>query len=55
MVYDALAAGSEASGGWVAKELTEAGMRVLMLEAGPPRISSRHFTEHVWRYQWVLR
>src|SRR5207249_10642981 len=36
--YDALVVGSGASGGWVAKELTEQGMDVLMLEAGPPRI-----------------
>lgn len=47
--------GSGASGGWVAKELTEAGMRVLMLEAGPPRIPSRDFTEHVWPYQLKYR
>ncbi|MBV9671005.1 MAG: NAD(P)-binding protein, partial [Acidobacteriales bacterium] len=36
-IYDALIVGSGASGGWVAKELTEAGMQVLMLEAGPTR------------------
>ena len=47
-VYDALVVGSGASGGWVAKELTEQGMDVLMLEAGPPRIPTRDFTEHVW-------
>jgi choline dehydrogenase-like flavoprotein len=50
-VYDALVVGSGASGGWVAKELTERGMTVLMLEAGPPRIPTRDFTEHVWPYQ----
>lgn len=50
-VYDALVVGSGASGGWVAKELTEAGMNVLMLEAGPPRIPARDFTEHTWPYQ----
>lgn len=49
--YDALIVGSGASGGWVAKELTEAGMNVLMLEAGPPRIPARDFTEHTWPYQ----
>jgi len=54
-VYDALVIGSGASGGWVAKELTEAGMRVLMLEAGPPRVPSRDFTEHVWPYQLKYR
>lgn len=50
-VYDALVVGSGASGGWVAKELTEAGMNVLMLEAGPPRVPARDFTEHTWPYQ----
>jgi choline dehydrogenase-like flavoprotein len=50
-IYDALIVGSGASGGWVAKELAEAGMQVLMLEAGPPRIPTRDFTEHAWPYQ----
>lgn len=50
-IYDALIVGSGASGGWVAKELTEKGMEVLMLEAGPPRVPSRDFTEHAWPYQ----
>src|SRR5947208_13534823 len=54
-VYDALVVGSGASGGWVAKELTEQGMDVLMLEAGPPRIPTRDFTEHVWPYQLKFR
>ena len=50
-IYDALIVGSGASGGWVAKELTENGMEVLMLEAGPARIPTRDFTEHAWPYQ----
>ncbi|MGH9452026.1 MAG: GMC oxidoreductase [Terriglobia bacterium] len=54
-IYDALIVGSGASGGWVAKELTERGANVLMLEAGPPRIPSRDFTEHVWPYQLKFR
>src|SRR5437764_10673390 len=54
-VFDALIVGSGASGSWVAKELTERGMLVLMLEAGPPRIPSRDFTEHVWPYQLKFR
>lgn len=49
--YDALIVGSGASGGWVAKELTEAGMQVLMLEAGPAIVPNRDFTEHAWPYQ----
>jgi len=54
-VYDAIVVGSGASGGWVAKELTERGLDVLMLEAGPPRIPTRDFTEHVWPYQLKFR
>jgi choline dehydrogenase-like flavoprotein len=54
-VYDALIVGSGASGGWVAKELTEQGMDVLMIEAGPPRMPTRDFTEHVWPYQVKFR
>jgi choline dehydrogenase-like flavoprotein len=50
-VYDAIVVGSGASGGWVAKELTESGLEVLMLEAGPPRIPTKDFTEHLWPYQ----
>jgi choline dehydrogenase-like flavoprotein len=50
-LYDALIVGSGASGGWVAKELSEAGLEVLMLEAGPPRLPPRDFTEHTWPYQ----
>lgn len=32
--FDAIVVGSGAAGGWAAKELTEGGMRVLLLEAG---------------------
>ena len=34
--YDAIVVGSGITGGWAAKELTERGMRVLVLEAGRP-------------------
>ncbi len=54
-VYDAVIVGSGASGGWVAKELSEQGMTVLLLEAGPPRLPTRDFTEHVWPYQVKFR
>jgi len=53
--YETIVVGSGASGGWVAKELTEKGMDVLMLEAGPPRVPARDFTEHVWPYQLRFR
>ena len=33
--HDAIVVGSGATGGWAAKELTEAGLSVALLEAGP--------------------
>ena len=54
-IYDVLIVGSGASGGWVAKEVAERGLSVLMLEAGPPRVPTRDFTEHVWPYQLKYR
>jgi len=54
-IYDVLVIGSGASGGWVAKEVAERGLTVLMLEAGPPRIPTRDFTEHIWPYQLKFR
>src|SRR6516165_7317333 len=54
-LFDAMVVGSGASGGWVAKQLTEQAMSVLMLEAGPPRIPTRDFTEHVRPYQVKFR
>ena len=54
-IHEALVIGSGASGGWVAKELTERGLSVVMLEAGPPRIPTRDFTEHIWPYQLKFR
>ena len=54
-VFDVLVIGSGASGGWVAKEVAERGLTVLMLEAGPPRVPTRDFTEHVWPYQLKFR
>jgi choline dehydrogenase-like flavoprotein len=35
MQFDAIVVGSGITGGWAAKELTEAGLKVLMLERGP--------------------
>ncbi|MBT2453656.1 GMC oxidoreductase [Streptomyces sp. ISL-86] len=35
MTYDAIVVGSGAAGGWAARTLTERGLRVLVLEAGP--------------------
>ncbi len=43
--FDAIVVGSGATGGWAVKQLTEAGMRVAMLEAGA-KITAKDFTEH---------
>src|SRR6202165_1547829 len=43
--FDVIVVGSGASGGWVAKRLTEAGLSVAILEAGRPQ-SDKNFTEH---------
>jgi choline dehydrogenase-like flavoprotein len=53
-VYDALIVGSGATGGWVAKVLSEAGMKTLVLEAGP-KISEADFTEHLESYDLKYR
>ncbi|MGH9432573.1 MAG: GMC oxidoreductase [Terriglobia bacterium] len=53
-VYDALVVGSGASGGWACKRLAEAGMRVALLDAGPPQ-SDKNFTEHMPAFQLKYR
>ena len=50
---DAIVVGSGAAGGWAAKELTEAGLRVLLLEAGPERTparAGRAWATRLWRH-----
>jgi choline dehydrogenase-like flavoprotein len=48
--FDAIVVGSGATGGWAAKWLTEAGMRVCLLEAGP-KITPQDFSEHTQPWQ----
>jgi choline dehydrogenase-like flavoprotein len=45
--YDALIVGSGVTGGWAAKELTEKGLNVLVLEAGRPIVPEKDYVEHV--------
>lgn len=48
--YDVCIIGSGAAGGTAAKILTEGGLSVVMLEAGPPLNPEKDFKEHVWPY-----
>ncbi|MEW6208521.1 MAG: GMC family oxidoreductase [Acidobacteriota bacterium] len=54
-IYDAIIVGSGATGGWAAKELTEKGMRVIVLEAGRKVDPEKEFTEHKWPYEVEYR
>src|SRR5690606_12131631 len=51
--YDAIVVGSGISGGWAAKELTERGLRTVMLERGRPVEHVKDYveaTKHPWDY-----
>lgn len=54
MTYDAIVIGSGVSGGWAAKELTEKGLKVLMLERGK---QLEHVTgyENATKAPWELK
>jgi choline dehydrogenase-like flavoprotein len=54
-VYDAIIIGSGASGGMAAKELTERGFEVLLLEAGPPIDPKREFAMNEFSYESMYR
>ena len=49
--YDVCIVGSGAAGGTAAKILTDGGLNVVMLEAGPPLNPAKDFKEHVWPYE----
>src|SRR5713226_5682041 len=53
--YDVCIIGSGAAGGAAAKVLTEGGLNVVMLEAGPPLNPDEDFKEHVWPYDLAHR
>jgi len=44
--FDAIVVGSGMTGGWAAKELTELGLRTLVLEAGRPISPEQDYVEH---------
>jgi choline dehydrogenase-like flavoprotein len=45
--YEAIVIGSGITGGWAAKELTEKGLKVLVLEAGRPIVPEQDYAEHI--------
>ena len=49
--YDVCIVGSGAGGGTAAKILTEGGLNVVMLEAGPNLNPVTDYKEHVWPYE----
>jgi choline dehydrogenase-like flavoprotein len=49
--YDVCIIGSGPGGGTAAKVLTEGGLNVVMIEAGPALNPRKDFKEHVWPYQ----
>jgi choline dehydrogenase-like flavoprotein len=50
-LYDVCIIGSGAAGGTAAKVLTEGGLNVVMLEAGPSLNPEKDYKEHVWPYE----
>ncbi|MCI0666164.1 MAG: GMC family oxidoreductase [Acidobacteria bacterium] len=54
-VYDVIIIGSGASGGMAAKELTEKGLEVLVLEAGPMIDPLRDFSMNKFAYESMYR
>jgi choline dehydrogenase-like flavoprotein len=52
--YDAIVVGSGATGGWAAKQLSEAGLKVALLEAGRA-VDPKEFTEHMPAYKLKYR
>ena len=53
--YDVIVVGSGATGGWAAKELCEAGLRVCMLEAGRKLVPEEDFSEHAYAHTLKYR
>jgi len=54
-IYDAIIVGSGATGGWAAKELTQKGFKVAVLEAGRKLDPLKDYAEHTWPYELKFR
>lgn len=54
-IYDAIVIGSGMTGGWAAKELTEKGLKTLVLEAGGPIVPEEDYVEHVPAWEMKFR
>jgi choline dehydrogenase-like flavoprotein len=50
-VYDVCIPGPGAAGGAAAKVLSEGGLNVAMVEAGPSLNPAKDFKEHLWPYE----
>lgn len=53
--YDAIVVGSGMTGGWAAKELTEKGLKTLVLEAGRPILPEKDYVEHIPPWEMKFR
>ena len=55
ITYDAIVVGSGISGGWAAKELTQKGLKTIVLEAGRPIDPNVDYVEHRMPYDLRYR
>jgi choline dehydrogenase-like flavoprotein len=53
--FDAIVVGSGITGGWAAKELTEKGLKTLVLEAGRNIVPEEDYIEHVPQWEMKFR
>ena len=54
-IYDVIVVGSGATGGWAAKELSEKGLNVVVLEAGRKVDPSKEYNMLAWPYELPFR